>query len=196
MTKNNQPGRPRSQESYQSIIQATLEILREQGYQRLTIEAVAARAQASKTTIYRHWTSKQELVIEAIGGLSTSLNIPDTNNLYTDLLTLLQEAYQIVTSAQSQALLFPSGGIYLSAEIFPIYHSAVIMPRLHLLIQRIERAINRGEIRTDVEAHIVVDLIAGPLFYHFFMARELFPPTEDLPRKLVDVIWQGIGGSK
>jgi AcrR family transcriptional regulator len=61
------PGRPRSAKAHRAILDAALALLVEQGYHGLSMEAVAARAGVGKTTIYRRWPSKQEIVIEAIG---------------------------------------------------------------------------------------------------------------------------------
>src|SRR5262249_7192709 len=60
------PGRPRDPEADRAILQATIELLSEEGYEGLSIESVAARAGVGKTTIYRRWPSKEPLVVDAI----------------------------------------------------------------------------------------------------------------------------------
>src|ERR1700679_672658 len=64
---------------------AALELLAEIGYDRLTIDSVAARAHASKTTIYRRWSGKAELVVDALNCLKDSRPVPDTGSLSGDL---------------------------------------------------------------------------------------------------------------
>jgi len=60
------PGRPRSAQADRAIIDAIVDLLVNRGYREVTIEAVAARAGVAKTTIYRRWPSKAEMVVEAI----------------------------------------------------------------------------------------------------------------------------------
>ena len=78
------PGRPRSEESHQAIIRATLELLLEDGYGSLTMESVRTRAGVGKATIYRRWSSKAELVRDAIVYLHEEFDVPDTGSLRGD----------------------------------------------------------------------------------------------------------------
>jgi AcrR family transcriptional regulator len=71
----------------QEILDAALEVLGEVGYDRLTMDAVAHRAKASKATLYRRWNSKATLVVEALASQKTTPPVPDTGDLRTDLLT-------------------------------------------------------------------------------------------------------------
>ena len=77
-------GRPRSEEAHRAIVEATLTLLDEGGYTALTIEAVAERAGVGKTTIYRRWPSKLELVVEAVGELRPPGPPDDTGSLAGD----------------------------------------------------------------------------------------------------------------
>src|SRR3954454_10191207 len=70
------------------ILDAALEVLAEVGYDRLTMDAVAQRAKASKATLYRRWNSKAKLVVEALARMkTTSEEVPDSGDLRTDLMT-------------------------------------------------------------------------------------------------------------
>src|SRR5436190_9302367 len=70
----------------QEILDAALEVLGEVGYDRLTMDAVAQRAKASKATLYRRWNSKATLVVDALASQKTTPPVPDTGDLRTDLL--------------------------------------------------------------------------------------------------------------
>src|SRR5271163_5372205 len=70
------PGRPRSEQAEQAIIEATLDLFAEQGFEGACVEAVAARAGVGKATIYRRWTSKEELLIAALGSLKSPMHDP------------------------------------------------------------------------------------------------------------------------
>src|SRR6266496_6782642 len=83
------PGRPRSAQAHKAILDATLELLAEGGFQGLSIEAVAARAGVGKTTIYRRWPSKNELVMDAIREVQVNLSVIDTGNFRKDVVTFV-----------------------------------------------------------------------------------------------------------
>src|SRR5271163_478088 len=70
------PGRPRSEQAEHAIIEATLDLFAEQGFEGVCVEAVAARAGVGKATIYRRWTSKEELLIAALGSLKSPMHDP------------------------------------------------------------------------------------------------------------------------
>src|SRR5580704_5442851 len=75
------PGRPRSEQAEQAIIDAALELFGERGVEGVCVEAVAARAGVGKATIYRRWPSKEELLIAALGTTRAPLDDPDTGNV-------------------------------------------------------------------------------------------------------------------
>ena len=89
-------GRPRSPEAHLAILTATLQLLGEQGFRGLTIEGVAERAGVGKTTIYRRWPSKTELVAEAIAQIRPPSAPPDSGSLEGDLGGLMREQQERV----------------------------------------------------------------------------------------------------
>ena len=113
MSKTNKktPGRPRSAKSHQAILKATLELLGEVGFESMSIEAISTRAGVGKTTIYRRYSSKEELVADAIESIRQDVVIPDTGNLWSDLDLLIENAAQITLSPlgrQSVAMIISS----------------------------------------------------------------------------------------
>jgi AcrR family transcriptional regulator len=100
---NKKPGRPRSAQSHQAILRATLELLAEVGFGVMSIEAIAARAGVGKTTIYRRYTCKEELLADAIENVREEVLIPNTGNLWGDIDTLIENAAQITLSPLGRA---------------------------------------------------------------------------------------------
>ncbi|MCG8363904.1 MAG: TetR/AcrR family transcriptional regulator, partial [Pseudanabaenales cyanobacterium] len=92
------PGRPRSAQSHQAMLQAALELLAEVGFEAMSIEAIAARAGIGKTTIYRRYSAKEELVADAIENMREEVLIPNTGNLGSDIDELIENAAQITLS--------------------------------------------------------------------------------------------------
>lgn len=94
-------GRPRSAEAHRAILEATLDLLAEVGYGRLTIEGVAARAGVGKTTIYRRWPSKPALVVAVAERLAEKVRRPDTGSTRRDLVLLLRDIIDVFTTTMA-----------------------------------------------------------------------------------------------
>jgi AcrR family transcriptional regulator len=194
------PGRPRSAQAHKAIIEATLELLAEEGYQGLSIEAVAARAGVGKTTIYRRWPSKEELVMEAIRHLQMDAQVIDTGNFRNDLVALLQTVYQGFMASPYPflgKLVLKFISEYLTnPEIFQDALSQLIFPRFQRFLHMVEQAQARGEIRGDIGPELVLEMVAGSLYFHWLM--RYLQPTSSAPlagwiEQVVDTIMQGIG---
>src|SRR4051812_13818352 len=96
MTETRRPGRPRSEEARRAVLAATHDELVERGYGALTIEGIAARAGVGKQTIYRWWSSKGDVVLDAALDLAaTGVPAPDEGSLEADLTTFLIGTYRL-----------------------------------------------------------------------------------------------------
>ncbi len=186
-------GRPRSARSHQAILEATIALLSETGYEAMSIEAVASRAGVGKATIYRRWPSKVELVTGAIQTLHTELAFVDTGNIRDDLITFLRSTFQARPSIIDNLLLKMVSEMRSNPEIYSTFHASIIAPRLQELSQFVERAQARGEIRADLDPLFVIDLIAGPALYRLLLSGIMTsPPPPDLPEQIVDAVLHGI----
>ena len=164
------PGRPRSEASHQAIIQATLALLIEAGYGSLTMEAVRARAGVGKATIYRRWSSKEELVRDAIVFLHDEFDTPDTGSLRGDY-DALAMAVRASASRGGAASLMPRllGESVSDPDLFAIFRANLVEPRRAALRTVLERAIARGEIRAGIDLELIIDLFAGPAVYRLLI---------------------------
>lgn len=186
-------GRPRSARSHQAILEATIALLAETGYETMSIEAVAARAGVGKATIYRRWPSKVELVTEAIQSLHTELAFVDTGSIRDDLITFLRSTFQTRPSIIENLLLKMVSEIRSNPEIYSTFHTSIIAPRLQEISRFVERAQARGDIRADLDPLFVIDLIAGPALYRLLLSGIMTSsPPPDLPEQIVDAVLQGI----
>jgi AcrR family transcriptional regulator len=169
------PGRPRSSQSHQAMLQATLELLAEVGFDAMSIEAIAARAGIGKTTIYRRYASKAELVADAIESIREEIVIPDTGNLQDDLDALIQNAAQITLSPlgrQTVAMIISSAAS--NTQFAQIYWTKYLQPRRQTFAIVIERAKARTEISTDLDPDLVFDTMSAIMLYAL-----IFPPTSE-----------------
>jgi AcrR family transcriptional regulator len=164
------PGRPRSEASHHAIIEATLELLVEAGYGSLTMEAVRTRAGVGKATIYRRWSSKEELVRDAIVFLHEEFDTPDTGSLRGDYEALAM-AVRASASKGGATTLMPRllGESVNDPELFAIFRANLVEPRRAALRAVLERAIARGEIREGLDVELLLDLFAGPAVYRLLI---------------------------
>jgi AcrR family transcriptional regulator len=99
-------GRPRSPEADRAILATTLKLLVEQGYDAMSIESVAATAGVGKTTIYRRYPGKRELVVAAVLSLASTFDLPpDSGSTRADLLVVMHQAFEVFHSGVAFAML-------------------------------------------------------------------------------------------
>jgi len=172
---NPSAGRPRSEEAHQAILNATVELLAEQGYSALTVEGVATRAGVGKATIYRRWSSKLPLVVEAFSQLP-ALEEVDTGDLVNDLEKMLREYLHLFHSTPLAAVL-PSliGERRHNPELSELL-DPVLKGRRQPLNRALERAQGRGELRADVDLELAADLIVGPIAVRLFFSGARIHP--------------------
>ena len=148
------PGRPRSEEAHDAILTAAVALIREVGYDAVTMEGIAARAGVGKATVYRRWKSREALVVEAVGQIVAAAPDPDTGRVEEDLMRLMHSTLAMYADPASAALL--SGLVAAMARSEPIAHAVrtgFVGMRLAAMRRALERGIARGELRaeTDVE---------------------------------------------
>lgn len=169
----NQQGRPRSLRADRAILAAAVELLAEVGYQAMSIESIATRAGVSKPTIYRRYTSKEELVADAIETLREEILVPDTGSLETDLDGLLADAIRMVQTPlarQTMAMIISSATS--SPQFAAIYTTKYLMPRREAFGRILDRAKARRETRAEVDNGLVFDFISGLMFHALVFETE------------------------
>lgn len=181
------PWSPRESE----LLAVTLRLLQEHGYERLTVDAVASAAHASKATVYRRWPSKAELVLAAfIDGICQVAVAPDTGTLRGDL---LQIAETIVEQGRHHASTIRA--VLMEASRHPALGDALqhqfLDQRQALIGSVLRRAVDRGEIAASAINDELWDLLPGYLIFRSIIPGR--PPTRRTARALVDeVIMPGL----
>lgn len=169
------PGRPRSIRSHQAILKATLDLLGEVGYERMSIEAIAARAEVGKPTIYRRYASKEELVADAIESLREEISIPNTGSFWGDLDLIIESAAKTAftpLNRQLKALIISTAST--NPQFAQIYWTKYLQPRRQAFRVVIERAKTRNEVFADTDSDLIFDLISGISLY-----AQIFQPTSE-----------------
>jgi AcrR family transcriptional regulator len=189
-------GRPRSEEAHRAILAAVVELLPEQGVRGLTIEAVAARAGVGKTTIYRRWKTKNELIVEAIEQLRPPGSPPDTGSVAGDMEAMVKlqrerlEASQlprIVPRVLAEAMEDPE----LHAEII----ARAVLPIRGMLTEIVERGVERGELREDLDVEAFVDVLHAVPVYKLLMSGGAMESIAAIPERVVPMLLAGVSSS-
>src|SRR6266699_4136982 len=156
------PGRPRSEQAEQAIIEATLDLFAEQGFEGVCVEAVAARAGVGKATIYRRWPNKEELLLAALGSMKSPFPEPKGVSVRDDLVamfTVMCEDRADPRKARRYALLLGEGQKY--PRLMQRYKETVIGPRHDAMREVIRRGIASGELRADTDVEIALLALTG-----------------------------------
>ncbi|MEH2096787.1 TetR/AcrR family transcriptional regulator [Nostoc sp.] len=186
-------GRPRSIHADQAILQATLDLLAEVGYQSMSIEAIASRAGVGKTTIYRRYNSKEELVADAIESFRDDLAIPDTGSFWGDMDILINNAAKKIDSPlgrQTLALIISTASS--NPQFAEVYWTKYTKVRREALSKVLKRAKSRGEIHKDADIELVIDLLSGSLYYALIF-KPITEPVEAYMRRTMNLLLKGIG---
>lgn len=164
----------------------------------MSIEAIATKAGVGKKTIYRWWSSKEALVIDAIKSVQ-QVEHPaiHTGSVRDDLLTLFHMTFRVWSRPDARSLLLELVRLTTThPEVFQIYNERILAPRLKVAIGIIQQAQERGEVRRDLEESEMVSFLAGPIWYHLLFSPNRTPPASLSLERLVDAMLHGIAGQK
>ncbi|MBY0503405.1 MAG: TetR/AcrR family transcriptional regulator [Bryobacteraceae bacterium] len=184
------PGRPRDPATERRILDAALRLLRADGYNRMSVDAVALEAGVSKPTIYRRWPSKADLATAAIRTLQLLEPPANTGSTPTDLVQILENFCRSLLRPNGMSLL----GTVLAEEqhtpeLIQLFRERIVTPRRAMLRDVLLRAKARGELTPQADLDCAVNLLVGA-FYARYLAEAKIPPA--FARHLVDILWRGI----
>jgi AcrR family transcriptional regulator len=179
-------GRPRDARCDGAILQATLDLLAEGGAGGLSIDGVAARAGVGKATIYRRWTSKEALLLDALGTDTAELANPDTGSLRGDLDLYFEAMIERLRDSEGSDVL---PHLIAAACYDPEVRTsldAYLNTRQRPLRRILQRAQSRGEIGPAIDLKVIVDVLVGPVLYRRLMTGDRI--DRSFVRKLFDMV--------
>ncbi|MFF3466054.1 TetR/AcrR family transcriptional regulator [Streptomyces sp. NPDC001984] len=171
------------------LYEAVLHLLREVGYDALTMDAVAARTRSSKATLYRQWGGKAELVAKAVrhdkpGG---PLDGVDTGSLKGDLYALTMRSDDCEMEQNSALMRGLAMAMHANPDLLRAFREHLIEPEMAMFRRVLQRAVDRGEVRADNPAiDYIVHMMIGA-----FAARTLIdeqPPTQAFLLSYIDAV--------
>ena len=184
--------RRRSQSSHEAILQATVELLEEVGYVRMSIEGIARRAGVGKQTIYRWWSSKAALVMEAYTTVvANKFPLPNTGKVQEDLETIFCPLFKVLNTTTAGVAL---AGIMTEAqnnpELAQAFRDQFVASRRTTIKKILSSGIKRGELREDIDLECAVDSFYGAMWYRLLLGHA--PLDEDFAQILIAQLLQGI----
>lgn len=185
--------RPRRPDVDVAVTRAALELLAERGYRGLTMEAVARRSGVAKTTIYRRFTGKLDLLRAAIERLASErISEPDTGSLRSDL----EETVRMMARATA-----PPWGAVVAAVVGEAHHNpelreaaATFVMRWRTVFRRmLWRAVERAELPAGTDLDLLIDMLVGPLYYRLLVTGG--PVVPELAGPLTTALLEGLAPS-
>lgn len=168
---------PRVLRSKATVLRATAELLIEAGAGGVTIEGVAERAGVAKTTIYRHWKSRSQLIFDGFESLFRPVSpLPNEGSLREQLETLLSGLMRGLTQsdwAPAVTALIEAGDR--DPELRQLVHDFLVV-RMEHGRSALRAGMARGELRPDLDIDVAISLLVGPVFYRRLVSRE---PLDD-----------------
>jgi AcrR family transcriptional regulator len=187
-------GRPRSAEVDAAIVDATLELIVEDGLTGLSVEAVAARAGVGKATIYRRWPSKEALVSHALARLGEDVLPLVAQGGVREQLVEVMEQIRCKSPETHSGRIMPRmlSHATRSPELFTLYFDQVMRPRRERVRRILAAGVEAGELRPDLDLDLVVTLVSAPMLYLNLVQSAIGAPGPGCSEALVDALLAGL----
>jgi len=181
----------RRESSRLAILDAVLALCREEGYARLSIEGIAARAGVGKQTIYRWWPSKGAVLLEAIDlEAASAAAFPDTGDLVADMRTTISDVVRFQSNPNfGQAFAALIAEAQHDPTIGPLLHERFFRPRRAPIVARLRRAQEVGQLSETLDVEAVLEVVFGALFHRLLLRSG--PLDAEYASFVVDTVFAG-----
>jgi AcrR family transcriptional regulator len=168
------PGRPRSEQSRQSILRSTLKFLKQKGgLADLSIEAIAADASVGKTTVYRWWPTKAALVADAFStSADQELRFPNTGSVQKDMSLQMRRLIRVFRSKRGTVVAALLAGGQSDPELLAAFRDRFLWPRRKQAYQTLQRGVDRGELPIGTDLDLLLDSLYGPIYMRFLIGHD------------------------
>ena len=180
------PGRPRSAEADRAIHRALMKSLIDHGFAGTSMTGIAKSAGVSSATVYRRYNNLDDLIIGALAQQVEIYQVPDTGSLETDLRAYLRDLNGELSQGLGRLLPALIEEASRNKTLADAMDEHVSGPGRRDLIAMFERAIERGEMRPDIDLELAVDLASGPLYIRCL--GRVLPLTDKVADQLADLI--------
>jgi len=189
-TLHRRPGRPRDQRTHEAILAATRGLLLERGYPGLTIDAVASRARTARTTVYRRWSTKGALVLEAAGESLAIGVVPDTGSTRRDLEIAVRQLIRAFSDRLAAiVMLAVIANLDDDPSLAQRFRNEIVYPWRSSAAAAIQRGVERGDLPPDTDVAFLLDVIVGTVFQRAVI--NVARVTDRLDEALVRLVLRG-----
>jgi AcrR family transcriptional regulator len=185
-------GRRPAREVREQILQAAGELLLEEGMAAFTIEKAAARAGASRMTIYKWWPSRGTLALEGyFSVVRPTLEFHDTDDIRADLTAQVRSlAHLLSDTSAGRVIAELIGAAQTDPELAAAFRTRYAEPRRQLAVEAITRGIERGQLRDDIDPEVIDNQLWGACYHRLLIYGGPF--TDDFAEALVDNLMTGL----
>ena len=176
-------GRPLDENVNQAILEATWQLLLEEGYSRMSIARVAERAHVGRPAIYRRYRDKSELVAAVIADKVAQVPPVDTGNTREDLIAYVDFARRRFAVTLAGTLIVEERK---HPELIDQFRDGMLVPRQNEIAAALERGKERGEVRSDLDTQLAAHALMGSFIFHYLAIGR---PPKGWSERLVDTIW-------
>lgn len=177
---------PQVARTRRAVLEAAAELLRERGVSGMTIDGVSSRSQVARSTIYRHWADLPALTVDAFAALAgPPPQVPDSGDVRTDLVALFGGLARGIKTVPSLRVLPSLADVAQRDPVMSDLLTRFIDAQRQPAREVVRRAVERGQVRADVNVEWLLDAIGGPLFYRQMVSRRA-PDEPGLVEQLVD----------
>jgi len=181
------PGRPRSEKARKAVIGSTLALLNRTGFNELSIEAVAAHARVGKATVYRWWSNKAELVIDAfVSAVEDELRFPSAGPVLESIHAQMRRWVVIFRSPLGQIVATVIGAGQSEPEILEAFRTHWVEPRRVEARKLLKQAMDSREIRSDIDPDAALDMLYGPLYLRLLLRHA--PLDEEFVNTVFEIV--------
>jgi AcrR family transcriptional regulator len=187
--------RTRSASAHKKVLQASMELVAQRGFDATTMDAVAQKSGVSKATIYKHWSDKEALLLEMMAELNGLRDRPsfDSGNTRGDMIAVL--SYRSPDCAEMRERILPHFMAYAGShpKVGMAWRQMVAEPPRRELTHLIHLGTQKGELASKLDIELCLALLLGPMVYwHIFLRRNTEDP-KPLAESVIDFFWRAFG---
>jgi AcrR family transcriptional regulator len=189
-------GRPRDPETDASILRAALELFIERGVEGTSMEQIAKRAGVGKLTVYRRWSTKEDLIAQAVEQTVSADLVPspgDIKELDPQQLVegVIEAAAEMTASPAFRALVARMMGSAVShPELMAVYWKHHVLPRRELAAALLRRAQQEGTVAADADLDVLIDMMAGAVTWRVLQPN---PPDATGMLDFLKAVYRQVG---
>lgn len=180
------PGAPRDPEADRLILETAHRLLREQGYDRLTMDAIAREAGVARTTVYRRYRDKADLVSAAIATLRAPVKRAASGDVRRDLIAHLDSVRRNYGVSLAGTLLMEEP---YNQRLLELFRERMVTPQRQIVADTIKAGIACGQIRADLDIERILDLLLGAFFAAVFAKGR---PGPEWPQQIIETLWPAL----